>query len=297
MPRKISLDKEDCLEILNLSEPFIIISPGDLSVIELNTPCIDFFHIEEDISGESLESLLCSRYLGNFYNQISGKEETLAEVCANAGKVPQELLGYITLDNNKYYIKIAAASFHNNEYVLLKIVDYSASLYDHLTGLYNRQVFEDVGNMELREAMRYGNPMTVLMLDADRFKKINDLLGHLAGDYVLKCIASCCTDTVREADILSRYGGDEFAILFPQTKMADALIIADRLKQSITEADFVYRDNTIKVTVSMGLRSLTQKVTEFDQLLIRADKALYKAKSGGGNKIFYYEKSRFRRHK
>ena len=123
------------------------------------------------------------------------------------------------------------------------------------------------------------------MLDIDDFKNINDTYGHYAGDKVLKIVAKKCKESLRETDLIGRYGGEEFAILLPHTEKQEAAIVVERLRKSIADCRIPYGDRIISITVSIGLAVMDERMQTLDQLMIKADEALYIAKSNGKNCI------------
>ncbi len=156
---------------------------------------------------------------------------------------------------------------------------------DSLTGLINRRYFFIRGLDEVKRAIRYKNPLSIIMLDIDHFKKINDTYGHEAGDKVLVCIASILSQNVREVDIAARLGGEEFAILVPNTNAVDALVLAERLRNEIESTSCSSLAGKANVTASIGVASLTPEMTDLDTLLRDADTAMYQAKGRGRNRV------------
>jgi len=152
---------------------------------------------------------------------------------------------------------------------------------DPLTGLDNRRGFTEAGNSEVERALRYNHPMSLLMLDIDYFKEINDAFGHQAGDEVLKGLAGCINHILRKSDIKARWGGDEFILLLVETDREKAVELAERLRKQVSEWDFPIAG---KVAVSIGLSSMEPSDT-LDSIIRRADKALYLAKHYGRNRI------------
>lgn len=154
------------------------------------------------------------------------------------------------------------------------------SIRDALTGAYNRRFFEERMPVMVAEMSRYHTTATLLMLDIDHFKQINDLLGHQAGDDVLHGIAQCLKEGLREADVLMRYGGEEFAVILPHTDARAALQIAERLRQSV---QMTMAASEAKATISIGIAQFQQGEPPFTWLK-RADNALYQAKQQGRNR-------------
>ncbi|MGH2522661.1 MAG: diguanylate cyclase [Anaerolineales bacterium] len=157
---------------------------------------------------------------------------------------------------------------------------------DELTGLVNRRRFLELVRQEVQRARRYERPLTLLMVDLDRLKHINDEYGHAAGDAMLRGVADCLRASVRETDRPARLGGDEFAVLLPETTREDALPIAERIRVNVEEFSTTVNGIVIRSTVSIGLVSRKAgELTDLPSFIRLADDALYKAKSEGRNTI------------
>ena len=157
---------------------------------------------------------------------------------------------------------------------------------DFLTGLPNRRSFMEQGEIEFSRMQRYESTLSILMLDIDHFKKINDVYGHPAGDLVLKKLAMIFQDVLRKVDIAARLGGEEFGVILPETVQEKALQVAERLREVIAATEVeLPTGRQIQFTVSIGITALEDKRTQFETLLNEADKALYRAKQGGRNKV------------
>lgn len=155
---------------------------------------------------------------------------------------------------------------------------------DELTGLNNRRFFMVQAGAELLRAHRYDRPVTVGMADLDFFKKINDSYGHAAGDVVLKTFASRLIDSVRQTDLVCRYGGEEFAFVFPESTLEEAHVLAERFRQRFSEHDIRLPDGrVVRITLSIGLADASR--CSLEQALNHADEALYDAKHQGRNRI------------
>lgn len=150
---------------------------------------------------------------------------------------------------------------------------------DTLTGVYNRLHFNQLLDIELDKAKRYGGPLSIIFFDIDHFKQINDSYGHPTGDIILKEIADVISNINRSSDIFARYGGEEFIILTVATNMAGAMDHAQRLRHDIEQHNF----KTGQVTASFGVAEFNPSSDNQESLLERADKALYQAKSDGRN--------------
>ncbi|MCH8178441.1 MAG: GGDEF domain-containing protein [Proteobacteria bacterium] len=159
------------------------------------------------------------------------------------------------------------------------------SQHDSLTGLLNRRAIEACLAREAHRLQRFNEPYAVLLVDIDHFKRINDQLGHAAGDEVLRSVARTIVDQAREVDRVARYGGEEFCVLLPHTDHDGALQAAERLREAVHGLDIVWRDELISMTVSTGLACATDPHEPLDSLLRRADEALYRAKTEGRNRV------------
>jgi diguanylate cyclase (GGDEF)-like protein len=155
---------------------------------------------------------------------------------------------------------------------------------DDLTGLLNRRAFYEQGHYLLDQARRHKRPLAILLLDIDHFKAINDDCGHAAGDSALRAIASTLRRACRRIDIVGRLGGDELAVLLPDTTTQGATMVAERLRRDLAETRLRERGKEILLTCSMGVAGGEPPDT-FDELLLRADRAMYQAKGGGRDQV------------
>jgi diguanylate cyclase (GGDEF)-like protein len=156
---------------------------------------------------------------------------------------------------------------------------------DSLTGVYNRRFFQERLDEEFIRSQRYHHPLSVLMLDIDFFKEINDIAGHLKGDTVLKDVAQTLIAGVRRVDVVARYGGDEFGIILPETPHRNALRLANRLRKDIVQMNPELDGQVWGLTTSIGVSSMGPDIRTTDDLIHRADQALYHAKSSGRNQV------------
>jgi len=166
---------------------------------------------------------------------------------------------------------------------------------DALTHLKNRRLFYSQANQNLADCRRNGRDMSVLVLDIDHFKKVNDTYGHHAGDEVLVRVAGLLTRMVRAVDTVARFGGEEFAILMPETNKLGAAVLGERIRTAIEKETILVEDRTIPITASLGIATLAaEQVESIDQLLSIADRRLYLAKNQGRNRICVSDDGRSR---
>lgn len=156
---------------------------------------------------------------------------------------------------------------------------------DELTGLYNRRAFFESVQKELARVRRSGVGFSLLLMDIDFFKQVNDTYGHAAGDAVLRVLADTLRSTLRVVDVAARMGGEEFAILLPETQENEAHRVAERLRQAIAAAEAHVGVHTIRVTISIGVAALSANTPDPDTLLHAADEALYAAKARGRDQV------------
>jgi diguanylate cyclase (GGDEF)-like protein len=157
---------------------------------------------------------------------------------------------------------------------------------DPVTLVLNRRAFADRLRVEMDRSRRFGSSLSILMIDIDHFKRVNDTAGHLAGDNVLREVASEIGDAVRTVDIVARYGGEEFVVILPETALEGAEVFGERLRERISGREFLAGDGKIRLTVSVGIATFpTQDVSTADELFARADSAMYRAKDSGRNQV------------
>lgn len=168
---------------------------------------------------------------------------------------------------------------------------------DSLTGLYNRWFVIEKIDSEMNRALRHGSPMSLLMLDIDHFKLVNDTWGHGAGDQVLQGIGKLLRDSCRVYDVAGRYGGEEFCIVLPETKPGNTGVVAERIRSRLETTPLPYGDTTINVTASIGIAGIdmpeSNELLSPAALIDRADQALYSAKNRGRNRVELWDHALF----
>jgi len=155
---------------------------------------------------------------------------------------------------------------------------------DGLTGIANRRHLEKRLSEEFGRHRRYGTPLALVMFDIDHFKRVNDVHGHPAGDEVIRAVAARASGQVRTCDVLGRYGGEEFAVLLPETDLAGARVAGEKMRALVAAAPIPYKDVRLDVTVSVGVAQVNAGCLSHEDLIRAADAALYRAKNSGRNR-------------
>jgi two-component system, cell cycle response regulator len=160
------------------------------------------------------------------------------------------------------------------------------ALTDPLTGLWNRRHMADTLDREVSRALRFGHEISLIILDVDDFKRINDRLGHLQGDLVLETVADLMGDATRDIDVAARYGGDELALILVETDNEGATIVGERLRERVRDTEVPLRDGgAMGVTISVGVATIPDSAEDLESLVDGADRALLRAKRSGKNQI------------
>jgi diguanylate cyclase (GGDEF)-like protein len=160
----------------------------------------------------------------------------------------------------------------------------SMAIRDALTGLYNYGYFKEALHYEVEKSRRYKTPLSLLFLDVDDFKRVNDTLGHLKGDKIMRQVAAILKQETRQADLLCRYGGDEFVMLLSQTPPDQAMVLAERLRHQIVQSSMNRLEHRLQITASIGVAGLGPGMSSED-LIKEADAAHYRAKQAGKNQV------------
>jgi diguanylate cyclase (GGDEF)-like protein len=162
---------------------------------------------------------------------------------------------------------------------------YRMTIVDGLTQIHNKRYLIEALEREITRARRHQRDLAILLFDIDHFKRINDVHGHLAGDFVLKELARIVQSRIRRDEVFARYGGEEFAIILPETSLGGAVALAETLRTKVAEHLFVFQADSIKVTISLGTALLHESDRSPNDLIKRADEKLYKAKNAGRNRV------------
>lgn len=269
--------------------PLVILKRGDGSLIQANEAARAYFGSEAFIAPQAFRDRLAP-----------GALETLAGRLRDGGPVVEMESRIGLADGNSRDVLLAAATatVMDSETLLMTVVDMTSrkemeahllllANTDPLTGLANRARFFAEAAKEISRARRFGHPLTLVMFDIDHFKQINDTCGHKAGDAALRAFARLCRTLTRAQDVAARLGGEEFALLLPETGQASALALADRIRAAAE--DLRLEDLAGPMTVSAGVSELLPGEVLVDAALSRADRAMYAAKRTGRNRTLLYE--------
>jgi diguanylate cyclase (GGDEF)-like protein/PAS domain S-box-containing protein len=269
--------------------PLIVSRLEDGQVLFINEPAAEMFELPLD--------KVVGRRAPDFYVRPEDRR-TVVETLSRTGRVDGYAVQLQTTEGHRFWGLLNARLFDLDgaPTMMVGFADVSAqkvleeqlraeATTDALTGLLNRRRFIELSEVELARAARYGHPITVVMLDLDHFKVINDTFGHGFGDTVLHKLSSVLRNHLRRSDVVGRMGGEEFAVLLPQTETTPAVATLERVRGAVeTMALDGEARSDRRVTVSIGLVGLRAGET-LDEVLRRADAALYKAKAAGRNRL------------
>ncbi|MEC5424717.1 GGDEF domain-containing protein [Virgibacillus sp. C22-A2] len=179
-------------------------------------------------------------------------------------------------------VVLSVGYFMNKSSKLLNKVE-ELTITDALTGIYNRRYFDFIMEKTIPFSKKNNTPLIFMLLDIDHFKKVNDNFGHQCGDEALKHISDIIGSNVRDTDAFVRFGGEEFAVIMPNTDVDEGLIIAELIREAIEKSGFTYNNERIYFTISIGVSSYNGE--EIEEFIEKTDTALYKAKENGRNQI------------
>jgi diguanylate cyclase (GGDEF)-like protein len=252
----------------------------DLYQREVNDDEYDFHRYLDSVANKTIELL-------SFFEIGKGDMKPYSEVLQEAN----EELRKLNLSYAHVVIELKQAKERSESFAMeLKAVNEQLrerAYRDELTGLYNHRYFHEMMEAEMNRASRYQHAMSLIMLDIDNFKHINDTYGHPQGDEVLRSVSFVLQQSIRACDIVSRYGGEEFTIVLPETDMQGVVTIAERVRRGVESQPINFNGNSIKVTVSLGATTFEPVRTPEDKSIVitAADNALYNAKTNGKNRL------------
>lgn len=227
-------------------------------------------------------------YLVRFenYQPITGNEEFMYQNTTLLPlRSPDNKINHICLVI--YDVTDVATNRHQLQAANVQLQQLSST--DRLTGLYNRGHWEESLRAAYARHQRYGNAVSLVMLDIDHFKRVNDAYGHQAGDKVIEQVARLLREHVRDSDVAGRYGGEEFGVVLSDTDSNGARTFAERLRHSVEALEVLYNDQSIRFTISLGVADLSPPSNSHADLIAWADQALYTSKKTGRNRVTVYE--------
>ncbi len=276
----------------------IISADGAGNMVDWNLGAARIFgYSEDEVQGQPITMLLPERYQAghltgmariqaNREKHVIGKTVELEGRRKDGYEFPLELsLSEWQVDGKTAFTAVIRDITERNR--LKKALQQQAST-DELTGIFNRRHFQQLAHRELKRAARLDHPLAIVLMDIDHFKAVNDTLGHAAGDQVLLAFTKICQRNIREIDVFARFGGDEFALLLPETNPPQAFTVVERIRMAITAHSIDLDGNLVSISISSGISNLSNEDETFDNLLSQADQALYRAKETGRNNVVQY---------
>lgn len=241
--------------------------------------------------GETADVRIASENVSRQHTKIVQEDQTYVlhdlqstnGTFVNTKKVAQTTLrdGDLILIGNTILKFISGSNIENQYYEEI----YKLATVDGLTQAYNKKFFLNRLDEEFGRSRRYGRNLSVVLFDLDHFHRLNNTYGHIAGDFVLKTLSRMILRNLRKEDLFGRFGGEEFAILLPETPEKDVLFLAEKIRKLVEQTDFNHDGTRIRVTISLGIAFSSEKVPTWKDLLEQADAAMYRAKSDGRNLV------------
>lgn len=286
-----------CKQIATHAEEGVVLIDRNSEIIFFNQGAEKIFgYTATEIKGQKLDLLLPERFhiqhdmlvheFGNSENRAKHSEERHRQIYGRRKSGEEFVASAAIFDlsrgEQKFYGAVLRdiSKTRKTEEELLRL-----AATDPLTGTFNRREFTAIAEREAMRANRYHHALSVLMLDLDHFKRLNDTYGHGAGDKALQRFTMICTNALRNVDVFGRWGGEEFVALLPETDIQGATVIAERLRKLTADNVLTYNDHKITFTTSIGIAEFKDGETSIDAVLGRADNAVYDAKKAGRDRI------------
>jgi diguanylate cyclase (GGDEF)-like protein len=289
----------DILHLENHNHPFLINNIVSLNQSNLS-PMIKAIKSKELIIIENIEdhkSPVISKGNRKFTKNYQSNTCIIAPlICHNrvigvlnlADKIDDERFSSEDIAFVELFRQLVGASIGNVK--LFEKTEHQAKT-DGLTSLINHRTFFEILETELRRCQRYGGLLSIIMADIDNLKPINDKFGHRAGDMVIKRVSRKIVSCIRKIDTAARYGGDEFAVILPNTSLPEALVVADRMASEVFNCPIIWERQKIQISISIGVGQYDSEMCP-DEMTHHSDEALYAAKQAGGNTVRVFETSK-----
>jgi len=283
------LRSQDLLRDLmdSIQAGIVIIDPANHRIVDANTVAMEMFEAPANkVVGAGCRQYLCPDQPEQCPITDQGKTSDNSErQLRKAGGETLPILKTVALVNLDGQQRLVESFLDISSLKAVEQELRNLSMTDELTGVANRRQFMYTAALETKRAARYGHPICLINVDIDEFKRVNDTLGHHAGDLVLRKLAKLIGQGLRESDLLGRVGGDEFGIILLETELEKALEVAERLRQSVEGQAFQAEGHEISCTISLGAAVFDPKTDDLESWLKRADQALYLAKESGRNRV------------
>lgn len=267
--------KEACLVVIygqdlgrkyNLESPTLVLGRSSKCDVQIDQESVSRAHSKIMNQGKTIRIRDLGSTNGTYVNDEQIEERTLAD--GDLIKIGRTIFKFLSGGNIE-------RAYHEEIYRLTTV--------DGLTQIFNKRYFMESLEREIARSSRYRREMTLVMFDIDHFKQINDTYGHLAGDQVLKSLASTIKAKIRREDLFARYGGEEFAIVLPEIDGFNAQQFAEKIRRIVEITDYFFEGNRIPVTISMGVAVLDAETSDASGLIKKSDERLYEAKKAGRN--------------
>ena len=285
--------KELLNTILNNVDAYVYIKDINRNFLYVNQNTAELFakplhdiigHRDKDVLPDQMADIFWQSDKDVFENNKKiSIEETIIDP---KGQIKHYWSSKLPYTLNKEKVLIGFSSDITEIYLLKEKLKQEA-ITDPLTGIYNKRHFNIIAQTEYNRSIRQNLDMSIIMLDIDYFKQINDNYGHFMGDFILQEVSKVFKSQIRDEDTLFRIGGEEFTIILPHTNMDKSILIADKIRVMIENKVFRSSGKEISITVSLGVSTLKKSDKQFEDILLRADKSLYDAKNNGRNKVSY----------
>jgi diguanylate cyclase (GGDEF)-like protein len=272
----------------------VVLLDSDLRVRFVNRAFLRLYHLTDKaiVSGLDFEGLMrhvVGRRRAMNTEQFNSYVKTRANEIRSGLEEPRD----IRMDNGHVIVNCTTLPDGGRMLVYANVTDLvqqadrlkEMATVDGMTGLFNRRHFLALADIEWSRYQRHWRPLSLLMLDIDRFKPINDQFGHDIGDHVIMQVAGICRQYQRKSDLIARFGGEEFLLLLPETWASDAHEAAERLRRHVERSDLSIATHTVAATVSIGVAPATPNMRTIFDLIKAADHALYVAKNSGRNRV------------